>query len=63
MHPISMITFRFSAMARDKEVKGVARQRDKENGGEEGRVVEVGFVLDGEFTRSVSVLPITPIRH
>lgn len=37
------------------------RKRKKGKEREEGR--QVGFVLDGEFTRSVSVLPITFIRH
>lgn len=67
-----MITFCFCVMgrdARDKEVKGTkdwhdgkrGREKEREREREGGR--QVGFVLDGEFTRSVSVLPITLIRH
>lgn len=58
-----MITFCFCVMgrdARDKEVKGIGTaERERKRKSES----KVGFVLDGEFTRSVSVLPITPIRH
>lgn len=55
-----MIAFCFYVTGRDTRQRG-KRGCTTEIAGVGGR--QVGFVLDGEFTRSVSVLPITPIRH
>lgn len=62
-----MITFSLHAMGRDvRDKEGLRdgrRKREQRGRGEGEGDEQVGFVLDGEFTRSVSVLPITPIRH
>lgn len=58
---ISMIAFCFYVTGWDTRQRGKRGCTTEIAGVREGG--RVGFVLDGEFTRSVSVLPITPIRH